>query len=49
MAAAMRLGVYTDYIYRRADGIVYAERAFALFLGGTESRSRRASRKFSRG
>jgi len=28
----MRLGVYTDYIYRRADGIVYAERAFALFL-----------------
>ncbi len=28
----MRLGVYTDYIYRRADGVVYAQRAFALFL-----------------
>ncbi len=28
----MRLGVYTDYIYRQADGAVYAERAFALFL-----------------
>jgi glycosyltransferase involved in cell wall biosynthesis len=24
--------VYTDYVYRRADGVVYAERAFALFL-----------------
>ena len=30
--AAVRLGVYTDYVYRRADGVVYAERAFALFL-----------------
>lgn len=29
----MRLGVYTDYVYRRdADGMVYADRAFALFL-----------------
>lgn len=28
----MRLGVYTDYIYRRADGAIYAERAFSLFL-----------------
>ena len=28
----MRLAVYTDYVYRRADGAVYAERAFALFL-----------------
>ncbi len=28
----MRLGVYTDYVYRQADGAVYAERAFALFL-----------------
>jgi len=28
----VRLGVYTDYIYRQADGVVYAERAFALFL-----------------
>lgn len=29
----MRLGVYTDYVYHRVDGAVYAERAFALFLG----------------
>ncbi|MDQ3935941.1 MAG: glycosyltransferase family 4 protein [Actinomycetota bacterium] len=28
----MRLAVYTDYVYRREDGAVYAERAFALFL-----------------
>lgn len=28
----MRLGVYTDYVYRQVDGVVYAERAFALFL-----------------
>lgn len=28
----MRLAVYTDYVYRRVDGVVYAERAFALFL-----------------
>lgn len=28
----MRLGVYTDYAYHRADGHVFAERAFALFL-----------------
>lgn len=28
----MRLAVYTDYVYRRIDGVVYAERAFALFL-----------------
>jgi glycosyltransferase involved in cell wall biosynthesis len=28
----MRLGVYTDYVYRRAGDAVYAERAFALFL-----------------
>ncbi len=24
--------MYTDYVYRRVDGVVYAERAFALFL-----------------
>ena len=30
----MRLAVYTDYVYRREDGAVYAERAFALFLAG---------------
>ena len=30
----MRLAVYTDYVYRRDGGAVYAERAFALFLAG---------------
>jgi glycosyltransferase involved in cell wall biosynthesis len=30
----MRLAVYTDYVYRRVDGVVHAERAFALFLAG---------------
>jgi len=30
----VRLAVYTDYVYRRVDGAVYAERAFALFLAG---------------
>lgn len=28
----MRLAVYTDYVYRREDGAIYAERAFALFV-----------------
>ena len=28
----MRLAVYTDYVYRRTNGTVRAERAFALFL-----------------
>jgi glycosyltransferase involved in cell wall biosynthesis len=28
----MRLVAYTDYVYRRHEGSVYAERAFALFL-----------------
>lgn len=28
----MKLAVYTDYVYRQAEGTVYAERAFALFL-----------------
>lgn len=28
----MVLGVYTDYVYRQDDSVVYAERAFALFL-----------------
>lgn len=27
-----RVAVYTDYTYRHADGLVFAERAFALFL-----------------
>ena len=30
----MRLAVYTDYVYTREGGAVYAERAFALFLAG---------------
>jgi glycosyltransferase involved in cell wall biosynthesis len=29
----VRLAVYTDYVYREVDGEVFAERAFALFLG----------------
>jgi glycosyltransferase involved in cell wall biosynthesis len=29
----MRVGVYTDYTYHRVGGRVFAERAFALFLG----------------
>jgi glycosyltransferase involved in cell wall biosynthesis len=28
----VRLGVYTDYVYHRIDGVLHAERAFALFL-----------------
>lgn len=28
----VKLVAFTDYVYRRADGVVYAERAFALFL-----------------
>jgi len=28
----VKLAVYTDYVYRQAEGTVYAERAFALFL-----------------
>jgi glycosyltransferase involved in cell wall biosynthesis len=28
----LRLIVYTDYVYKREDGVVYAQRAFALFL-----------------
>src|SRR3954447_9920870 len=30
--APVRLAVYTDYVYKRRDGAVYAQRAFALFL-----------------
>lgn len=37
--ASIRLGVYTDYTYRRdANGAVYAERAFALFLASLVGR-----------
>ena len=28
----MRLAVYTDYVYRRVNDVLYADRAFALFL-----------------
>jgi glycosyltransferase involved in cell wall biosynthesis len=28
----VRVAAYTDYVYRRRDGAVYAQRAFALFL-----------------
>jgi glycosyltransferase involved in cell wall biosynthesis len=28
----VRLAAYTDYVYKRRDGAVYAQRAFALFL-----------------
>lgn len=28
----LRLLAFTDYVYRRRDGVVYGERAFALFL-----------------
>jgi glycosyltransferase involved in cell wall biosynthesis len=30
----VRLAVYLDYVHRRADGRVYAPRAFALFVAG---------------
>jgi glycosyltransferase involved in cell wall biosynthesis len=30
----MRVLAFTDYVYRRADGVLYGERAFALFLAG---------------
>lgn len=31
-ASRLRVAVYTDYVYRRIDGVIHAERAFALFL-----------------
>ncbi len=37
----MRLAVYTDYLYHRAGGNVYAERAFAVFLARLGSRFER--------
>jgi glycosyltransferase involved in cell wall biosynthesis len=30
----LRLLAFTDYVYRRRDGVLYGERAFALFLAG---------------
>jgi len=35
---SVRLAVYTDYAYRRDEDGVWAERAFALFLGGLGER-----------
>jgi glycosyltransferase involved in cell wall biosynthesis len=32
VTSSMRLAVYTDYVYRRMDDVLYAERAFALFV-----------------
>jgi glycosyltransferase involved in cell wall biosynthesis len=32
VGGAVRLAVYTDYVYKQRDGAVYAQRAFALFL-----------------
>ncbi|MBV9545663.1 MAG: glycosyltransferase, partial [Chloroflexi bacterium] len=29
----MRLAAFTDYVYRSSDGVIYGERAFAMFLG----------------
>jgi glycosyltransferase involved in cell wall biosynthesis len=33
--------VYTDYVYLRVDGVLYAERAFALFLAALQSQVER--------
>jgi glycosyltransferase involved in cell wall biosynthesis len=32
--SVLRLLAFTDYVYRRRDGVLYGERAFALFLAG---------------
>jgi glycosyltransferase involved in cell wall biosynthesis len=32
LPAVTRLAAYTDYVYKRRDGAIYAQRAFALFL-----------------
>jgi glycosyltransferase involved in cell wall biosynthesis len=37
----MRLAVYTDYAYRSKAGVIYAERAFALFLAALKDHSDR--------
>jgi glycosyltransferase involved in cell wall biosynthesis len=34
----MRLIVYTDYVYREVEGVIYAERSFAVFLAGLVDR-----------
>lgn len=40
-ATPIRIAVYTDYAYARDDDGVYAERAFALFLGALAGRLER--------
>ncbi len=37
----MRLAVYTDYVYRKVGGTIYAERAFALFLAALAPEAQR--------
>lgn len=37
----MRLGVYTDYSYARADGALHAEQSFSIFLAGLATRFER--------
>ena len=34
----MRVALYTDYVYRREHGVLYGERAFALFVGAIAER-----------
>jgi glycosyltransferase involved in cell wall biosynthesis len=36
--ARLRLVAFTDYVYRELDGVVYGERAFALFLAALSDR-----------
>ena len=38
--SALRLGVYTDYVYRRDGGHVYGERAFVLFVAALRAHVR---------
>jgi len=35
----VKLVVYTDYMYHREDGRIFAERAFAMFLGRLAEKS----------
>ncbi len=37
----IRLGVFTTYVHHRAGGAIYAERAFALFLGALRAHCER--------
>ena len=38
--AAIKLLAFTDYVYRRRDGVLYGERAFSVFLGALARRCR---------